>query len=224
MAGTLTVPSEYEAGLSLILSLSDESLRELQSALDSIPQSFNRLLSDDARSKIKSITPEAVDQITETLVWFRLLSDKASVDSDEFATDVLDAVEAQSLVDQDTLDGKRQGFEQRIIALLESNAVTIIARARALLVDHDHDLCSADIATDVRPIFKSDEDNTAIAAVLVHTLKLTYHVGARIKQFYVSMDTQDLDYLGELVEQGKEQAANLRPTIEASGLRYIDVK
>jgi hypothetical protein len=221
---TLTLPAEYEDAVSAILLLSDEAMAELQSALNSIPVSLNRVLSEEASSTIHLIPPSDVEEMMQTLVSLRFLKDRAGVDTDEFADDVLDAAEEQGLAEPNVFDERRDALKNRLVGILDSDAINIIARARLLLVDHEHDLCNADIATDIRPIFRSDEEDVPVAAVLVHTLKLSYHQGARIKDFYVAMDTQDLANLAETIKQGQNQAANLKPRIEAANLHYIDVE
>ena len=221
----LTIPEEYFDALEAILTLPEESIQELRSALDSIPISISEhILSEDAAAKIKTIPAEQVEDIVETLMSLSFLRDRARIDTEEFVEDLVEAAEEQELAEPDVLDERRESFTERLASLLNSKALSIATKARAVLVDHEHDLCNVDLLTDIRPVFQSDEDATVSSAVIVHTLKLSYHQNNRIKEFYVTMDTQDLDWLSRLIERTKIKAESLKSVIKAANLSYIDVK
>jgi hypothetical protein len=221
----LTIPDEYFDALESILEASEESIEELRLALENVPVSIGEhILSEDVSAKIKTFPTDEVEDIVQTLMSFSFLRDRVRVSTEEFVDDLVEAAEEQELADPDIFDDKRDLFRDRLISLLDSKALVTAARARAVLVDHEHDLCDVDLFTDIRPVFQSDEDTTASGAVIVHTLKLSYHQNNRIKEFYVTMDTQDLDRLSRLIERTKSKAEGLKAVVKVTNLSYIDVE
>lgn len=221
----LIIPEEYFDALEAILTLSEEAIQELRLALESVPVSISEhILSEDAAAKIRTIPSDEVEDIIEMLTSFSFVRHKARISTEEFVDDLVEAAEDQELAEADVLEQRGDLFRERLISLLDSKALTIATKARSVLVDHEHDLCSVDLLTDIRPVFESDEDATASSAVIVHTLKLSYHQNNRIKEFFVTMDTEDLDRLSRLIERTKSKAENLKAIVKAANLSYIDVK
>ena len=76
--------------------------------------------------------------------------------------------------------------------------------------------------TDMRPVFGSDEKPAG--AVVVHTLKLTYHEGPKrsLREFFVAMNRDDLDELREVLDRALRKQSELSHVLAQCGLPDLD--
>ncbi len=88
------------------------------------------------------------------------------------------------------------------------NGLNITAKVAGVSDDQDHVFCGARILTDIRPVFGDDVNTGVAASVICHTLKIEYHDDSLHKDFYVVLETGDLQTLKELIQR-EEQKANI---------------
>ena len=221
----LVIPEEYKGGMTTLLELKDAPIQELISALESAPLAMNyRTLSERVAPQVASIPREDVEEILEILVSLYVVRTSADVPVPEFIIDLCEAMDESGDESLQIPSEKRDNFSQRLINLFSINALSVAAKARSVLVDHEHALCSARMFTDIRPVFGEQPDELPMAAVLVHTLKLTYHHGNQLKEFFVAMDTEDLANLKEVVERAEKKAASLKSVIGVAKVPYVDAE
>jgi hypothetical protein len=75
--------------------------------------------------------------------------------------------------------------------------------------------------TDIRPVFSTEIDSVE-AALIIHTLRIHYHIGAAHKDFYVALDTNDLQQLIDVLERAKVKAEKLKAMLAASNTPHFE--
>ncbi|HET6386457.1 MAG TPA: hypothetical protein VFJ58_23945 [Armatimonadota bacterium] len=73
--------------------------------------------------------------------------------------------------------------------------------------------------SDVRHVFS--HDLAPVAAVIVHQLRIGYLEDVERKEFWVTLDTNDLDQLIATLDRARTKAEKLRATIATSGIHYL---
>jgi hypothetical protein len=106
-------------------------------------------------------------------------------------------------------EGARQRLAQALERALSNNALTVTAKAWELLTENATNFRQARILTDLRPIF-SDADETPPAAIIVHTLRLTYWGVDGEHAFSLAMDDSDLEDLRRVVVRAQSKSNQLR--------------
>lgn len=221
----LLIPEEYKDGMATLLELEDAAIDDLVSALENAPLAMNyKTLSERTAPNISSIPREDVDDILEILVSLYVVRANADVPVPEFITDICEAMDESDDVRLNIPAEKRYSFMQRLLRLFSVNALSVAAKARSVLINHEHALCSTRMFTDIRPVFGEHADASPLAAVLIHTLKIKYHHGNYLKEFFVAMDTEDLTNLKQVIERAEKKAASLKSVIDAAKLPYVDAE
>jgi hypothetical protein len=75
--------------------------------------------------------------------------------------------------------------------------------------------------TDIRSVFGQPED-LPLAAGIVHTLKITYHVDDGMKDFYVALDDGDVRTLRELLDRAELKFASLQALLDRAKVPLLE--
>lgn len=217
----LRVPKQYEAGLTQILSLSEESAQELVSALESTPITLYRKdILASATSKIKSISPDKVQEIIDVLIGLYVGRAETGISLQEFVEDASSSVERSGQVPLS--DQNRKQFQQRLFTLLNINSLAVASKAIGVLFENEHNLTSARVVTDIRPVFGESTSSPPAAAIIVHMLKIHYLQNGQHKEFFVALDTKDVQKMITVLERAKSKAESLRSLVEAAKVPYLE--
>src|SRR5258706_552669 len=216
----LSLPDEFKAGISQILTVSDETARALIALLERAPMAFDyEELSASIADKIKGISAEELDETIETLVSLYAVRDSVGVPLAEFVDDVTEAVEETDLKDE-LSQLTPDKFKERLAVLLNNKALAFTSQARARQRAHEKMFCTGEMLTDMRPVFGLNGDGAPIAAVITHTLKFSYHHGRFLEDFSVGLSPENLDKLEGLIEQARAESDQLKVILDAANVDY----
>lgn len=219
----LMIPKENEEGLKKLALLDDDSVQELVSALrEVLPVLYSAALASKAASAVDTIPRRDVDDIVGVLLPLYLLREHHEVSTPEIAEDVCQAMD-QSGNEELRLSGKdRERFKDHLIELLEVESVRVGAKALEMLFENQRSFLGARIVTEVRPIFGSNTEDTPAGALIVHMLKITYREQGQTKDFFVALDTTDVDALNKVLDRADTKAESLKALLERTRVSYID--
>ena len=106
--------------------------------------------------------------------------------------------------------------------MLGVDALDVSARATDLMYEHEHTVHGPiRVLTDVRPIFGSDPEGDPKGVVIAHTLKISYHEGRQIKEFFVALDSEQLSELAGVLERATLQAESWKRMLSGTGVPPI---
>jgi hypothetical protein len=221
----LRIPKEYERGFVEIRELEESQILELLTALESEPATLNRAdLQSQVASKVETILSDEIDVIMETLVSLYALRDSMGLQTSEFADVVSDAVEASNVEELELADEEeREHFKTRLVRLLGVFSLDVAAKATDLLYEHEHTVHGLPrVLSDVRPIFGADPEDPPTGAVVVHTLKISYHEDRQIKEFFIALDSYQVDELIGVLGRASLKGESLKRMLTAAGVPHID--
>jgi hypothetical protein len=143
------------------------------------------------------------------------------------------SADAAKTVAESAAAQKKIEFTPELISMLQSRLAKVLgfdgslgvtSKALDVMREHQHTFCNARIISDVRPIF-ANTTKKASAAVIVHNLQIGYHEpGSKAhKEFYVALDTQDIQKLKEVIARAEEKTEALQAIVNAASVRYLDV-
>ncbi len=207
----LDIPKEDRPGLTTLREMSEGAFAaliiELERSPDSTP-SVPGVSSEDAESLKNSI---------DTMYTVRAYTD---VPVEELVSDVCEALKA----DDDLPQGEEPRFRDRLLRILNIDALNVAAKAVLLQNEHERDFCSARILTDARPVYGEDPEAPPVAMIVTHTLKLVYHHGAGgpLHEIYLSLGSRDLRELRDVLNRAEAKAKSLRDVLETTKVRFID--
>ena len=141
----------------------------------------------------------------------------------EIASELIDSAKASR---DDRLKGKGEEDWKRLAAFLEQalaiEPLSISAKALQLFRETPKHMHTARVLTDARPIFTKAVDDGPTGFVIVHTLRLEYAEAAEDdREFFISVDTGDLEALKGAVERALQKERSLRAMLEKTELPII---
>jgi hypothetical protein len=219
----LKIPERYKGGLIKLLSLPDKSLEELISALERVrPKLFSEDLSVEIISKVQGVSPDDLIEIIETLFSLCFAGQHHETPPEELAEEVIAAMAESGIEGLPLSKENQKSFKHRLIRLFEVETLLIVAKALGVLQDNENTFCEARILTDMRPVFGSDPGTAPNAAVIVHILKFSYHHESELKDFYIALDTADIEALRKVLDRADLKAQSLKSVLEKAGITYLD--
>jgi hypothetical protein len=218
----LPIPKEVRPGVAKLLLLSDEAKQELLKALESAPLSFTyEDLTKNAVERVQTIEQDSAEDIIGVLLSLYLIRNTAKVPLSPFLEDFVEGIEQTELkeiLSKVAVDK----FKEWLATFLQVKGLAFTARARNKQWAYQNTFCSGEISTDVRPLFETvnGEQPTAIAALVMHTLKIRYHHGNDLRDLFVALDSDDLDKLEDLINEARSQSEQLWPLLDAAKIPY----
>jgi hypothetical protein len=78
--------------------------------------------------------------------------------------------------------------------------------------------------SDIRPVFSEDIQSRPTGAVLVHSLKIEFMESGERKQFFVALDSSDLELMSEVLSRAKQKDLVLRKILADSDMQLLEPK
>jgi hypothetical protein len=120
---------------------------------------------------------------------------------------------------------ERNLFKAHLVQLLGVRSFSVSARATDLLYEHEHTVHGPmRVLTDIRPIFETDPESDPEGAVIVHTLKISYHDGRRVKEFFIALDSEQVDELIGVLGRASLKAETLKRLLASTNVPYIEAE
>ena len=114
-------------------------------------------------------------------------------------------------------DEKATTLKQYVLRVLGITELSIGHKAACLMVEHEKVFSVARIMSDVRPVFDENFDGIKFPAILInHNLKLEYWESGELKEFYLSLDSEDLRTLSEAVQRAERKSKMIRQLVNGS--------
>lgn len=222
---SLTIPETYEDGF-IKLAMLESSVRDrLIEAVSTGPMVLRpSILSSQIASKLDgSVSGDDLEEIIEALASVYYISEDFE-DKDQFGKELVRAIEDSLPKGVSLPEGDREHFTEQLSKLLDIDSLRIASKALFLQHEYAHAFCSARVMTDIRPIFGSSPEKPPKAALIVHTLRLSYHEGTDLKHFYIAMDSDELAELMYVLDRADSKAGSLKTVLDAANLPRVDLE
>ncbi len=220
----LTIPEHDKPAFRTLLSLSDEQIGALVEALKhSSPARYLQYLSRDLSSKT-AIDSDSLYELIKVLAFFAWWREDEGMNLEDIVRDLSEGFKRDAEFGADGEAGAKLSSRIRQV-LGASDVLRITSKASGVLSENERRLCADNcrIISEIRPIFPSHVSGMPDAAVTAHTMKIAYHEGDEdaVKEFFVSLDRDDLDVLWELIDRAIDKEVSLREFVKAAGVLYI---
>jgi hypothetical protein len=222
---SLRLPEPLINGLLKLLALSDESFHELISVVESAPLSIkqHRVFDEQILSNVRTIPNDDAKSIAEATFALHIGFNATATPLETFIEDITQALKEAKPDSTDLTGETLERLKGRLTQILSINSAKLIAKAHEVLLEHHRTFSEARILTDIRPVFGENADAAPIGAVLVHMLKIEYRQDGDSKEFFVALDTKDIDELMKVLERAKLKTESLKTLIGSSNVTYVDI-
>jgi len=203
----------------------EDTAIELTSVLGNAPVSFDpRKVLKTAISRVASISPTDAASINEALISLLLLRAR----SDESQTDVIDelsaAIQESDAEELQLPDEVRANAKNRLSMFLGIPSLLVSSKAISVRLENDKLFSKARVVSDIRPIFGENVKESPQAAIILHQLGIHYFQDGDHKEFFVAMDTDEIQELISSLERAKAKAESLETVLAAANLLHLKDK
>jgi hypothetical protein len=220
----LQIPKQHIPGLAKIKLLTDSAVDRLMSGFGSHPPIPD---TDDAVKVLADLIPEIppgdLANIVETLYVLYYVREFSEAGSSRFINDLIQALKSSKEPSFAVSDKDVAGLKERLNRLLSIENISLLSKALRLQREGEHLYCEAKIMSDIRPVFHDDISAKPAGGVVSHTLKLEYHKGPQHNEFFVILESADLQALKKTLERAIEKEVTLRKLLADSGLQDLGV-
>lgn len=211
-----TILRRYQEEVGEILALDPESFSTLVSALKEtrltvIPST----LALELAPKVQTISQRHLEEIVTLLLSLCSLRD-------QFDSSTREVSESASRAIREASDEDRERIKDRLVELLSLESLNIVAKSGSLQTNQERWMRRVQILTDMRPVFGSNPKDPPKAAVIMHMLKLSYFEDGEAKDFFVAMDTNDINDLYVQLERASLKAGSLKSLLAAAQVTYVE--
>ena len=222
------------------ITIPKSDLPALKSIVELGPQDFDCLLSAmrgtkavlskgkfirSIAAKAKGIDRSKLSAIFKVIFVLYAMKDRTGTSAKELAQRVAESYANSQSKENRPSSEQADILNSRIGQLLSNDkTVAVTAKAFDVMTAHEHVFCGARIMSDIRPVFSGSVE-AASAAVMVHNLQIGFHDNGsgEHKDFYVALDTDDIQLLKSLIERAEKKTGALEAILKAAKIPYLEV-
>ena len=222
----MTLLSDYQNGIKLLLAIEDGSFQLLLTALEAESPSLNSdKLFQSISLSIQNIDSAVLANIIEILKSFYDFQSSRKLDNN----DAIDQIIA-SCIEDDSLaevfdESSKILFRERLISIFDSaNSLSFAYKILNVTRDQERLFLESRILTDIRTIFRSDSDlSVPLGATITQMLKIEYFESNQRKEFFVALEPTDIEQLYDQINRAKQKANSLESMLKNANIGYLDI-
>lgn len=221
----LKLPPAEQAGLAKLQALSGQATSALLSAIRSAAAKADTdglTISD--LPEIPDVPRTDAEQILETIVSLHHVRAYADVELDEFITDIRESLASAGGKEFSLAKGATREFQHRIKEFLRLDDVYRAAKSSVLRYEQERTVHALRIVTDARPVFGNNASESPEAAVILHTLKISYHHAGRLGELFFAFDERDLEELKKAIQRAELKATSLRSVLAKAQVKVFNLE
>lgn len=202
--------------------LSDESIKELSNALATAPMR-NDIddMVESVAENVSSILFDELANIMGTLETLYHIRDVANVELSVFIDDILEGVEYSNYDDIESQQVEPSSLKRKLESLLNIKTLKLVSKSNLIQRDGERLYCESKILSDIRPIFEDDISVKPSGAVLIHTLKIIYHLGRDRQEFHIMLNSEDLEALYDVIVRAQTKEETLKGLMKDANLENL---
>lgn len=218
------VPGRYRAGLARLLGLDTKVQNDLLTTLSRHePTASTNYLIERIVNEVEGIGPEDAEELVGAIIGIYLgFQVYEGITVPDVVRDILSSKDLAAPED------RYEHLYRYLVDVFSIEALEITTKAVNVNIDHEHTFGNARILTDVRPVFRGasaeTEAQTPAGALIVHTLKLSYYQNGQLEDFYIALDTDDVNRLRDVLDRADSKARGLESMLSAAGVPYFGVE
>jgi len=215
------IPQEFVGSFKYLLNMSEEKIKGFINALREVPIEISLTKLARSASSKTDIPIEDTKGILGMLMSLFTFINEEAVSVANVIEDLKISVEEYDLT-YDTKKWKFIGEQLEKLFEEKDGTLSIINKALRLMCEYENIFIRSRVLTDMRPVFKTNIEEGPAVVVILHSLKLMYRKEREINNFFITLDSDDLDILINTLERAKKKAKLLHDTLNEKGLRYIE--
>jgi hypothetical protein len=214
----IRIPDRYRAGFERIKQLSATDIEALVNALKRVPISGGiKDLTSSVQEQVTTLSADDAEAIVRSLYSLYVFRIDSDTPLSEVISELTSAMRATDKPSLTLSEDDRVQFEKNMSALLNIDTMALTTKVGQIKIEYENTFHDARILSDIRPIFRKP-DEQPVGGAITHTLKIEYHHEGEHKEFYVALDSEDLQKMKAVLQRADAKAASLRLFLKSTGI------
>jgi len=216
---SVDIPDNEQGVIVQLARLADPALEGLERALCMATPTLDRenLVSQLRREPILAEVTD-LDEIVSSLVSMASTAYSGQIEPSEFVKAVVGAIQNDDVIEISDKDA--QVLCDRLTRLAGSKCLELIAKGNLLLRANERNYRSAQIISDLRPVYLG-EDLKISAGLILHQLAIHGSHSGRSETVFFTLDSEDLVSLKRAVSRATTKDKVLRNHAEKAGIPIL---
>jgi hypothetical protein len=218
---SLTIPKSAYAAIQHLIHF---SASDFEAFLDALSRAEPSLDQDKFWSHVAAHVKHVDQAVVKSIVHevFEMDDARTEMEINEFAESIAEAAAFAKSEKFPFEEGDRKTLKERLVRIFEGRkGFNITRKAMGVLLNQEHVFIHAQMLTDIRPVFNEKGDSVD-AAVIVHNLRIHFGEDSEHKDFYVALDTSDIQSLRDVLDRADAKAKCLQGLLKTSGVSYLN--
>jgi hypothetical protein len=219
----LSIPERFRAGIAAFAALPEESFAELLKVMEeSVSADTPELATAQLETRLPSIPKSILTEIIIAIASLQSLDRRSHVPTSILAVDVAESLSADSPKLAKGIS--TEVLKSRVMSIVEAKSIHITStKITELQREVERSYCRARILTDVRTAFSDDMSELPRGMTILHCLQIGYHddTGSH-KEFYVTLENDDLTDLKEVIERAEKKKKILEELLAKADCRLFE--
>jgi hypothetical protein len=213
------IPEIFKPGFEALAQLDGKSFNMFAEVVKGLPPGNSLKIYAE---KINKLPLKGIEDISKTILSLGNLQSSFEGTPQQLADDLADsfAFLKASEGEQITTEAKSV-LSSKILTILKCENLRLTFKALNLVSENDQIFRDARVVSDVRLIFNDDLKDQSRSGVIIHRLKLEYQKNSSLKEFYLSLATDDLQKLRRQIDRALEKEVILKS--DYSNINFIEI-
>jgi hypothetical protein len=159
----------------------------------------------------------------DCIIALELARASTDVSVEKLVTDVISSIRPD-IADEASLT-RLQTWLRDVLGI---DPLMISAKGISVMQDNERTFLQSRVITDIRPVYKEGLADTPkeppSAAVIVHNLKLGYREAGEYKEFFITLDGEDLNVLRRALERADAKTSTLSGLLTSAKVNQLKTK
>lgn len=218
---SLTLPETAYPAVQALIDLNDSQFDDLLRSLADTPPVLDlEKYVTSASSRAAALDFSTAKLIIDELLTMLFSGDRTQMSSTELASELSEAARgANSTVFPFTSEQERL-LESRLSRAFSTKGLRLTGKAHSVYADTDKQFVRARVLTDLRSVYDESGEEIA-AAIVIHNLRIRYFENSEVKDTYLSLDSEDLAALVDVLQRALKKETGLVKLLQKSGIPHL---
>ena len=219
MAMKFRIPPAHKKPFLAFLGFTTEKREKLISSLEKTELgSLPKQITTDIYKEL-DIDKEELQYIIEALFSIIRLKETVGIPINELIEGIIDALKELAETKEDLPEDVKVQLSR---LLMSDKPFALTIKSATLSGEREKLLIDSKILTDIRPVFRENENFEIGGLLVLHNMKLEYVENSESKEIFLGLDEKDLKKLGENIDRAYQKAKALRKKLEGTNIDFIE--
>ncbi len=221
----LRIPPRFRPALIQLAEKNDESIDELCSLLESNPDILtSRQIALEHANKLVKFGADEGFAVVEALIPLMFTKATYAPSTAELVRDITKSLKSGDKGEPKLPSLSVSRFQVILTRILDLSSIALKAKALSLAADCQRLFTDAKIISDMRPVFGRSVTEPPLGVVVLHSLRIDFSEDGSEREFFVHMDSKDLQELQACVTRALDKDASIRRLVDRSKLQVFNTR